>query len=525
MAHLVLGVSMGIAFDLAPLAACSEAGSVGWAPRIRRCGAAASLAFTAGMPGSANAQWDAILQGLTGVRPYAPSPPPPYPYRPGPYPPPGYQPGYQPGHPQAAPVYPQAQQPRPARVAADPQVAELQRLLNELGYDAGTADGAPGPRTVQAIRAFQRDHGQPPSGEITPETVAVVRAAWHERSRGIATAPTPAPAAVAAAAPIPDLSKTKAIPTEGKYCLFGPGNSYDMLVVRDGGVSLEFGLSSWLPNGSNFSVSGSAMPVETGWRYESGMKSRDKTERCAVTIERTPDGTYRVATVEGARCEAYAGHGAVLEGTNSFPPESRVGNAPLSLAVGPAASVGCDRPRSGAPTRAVAQPARYPGVLFAGSAQTGSDTRPVQFRFECTPGRGRTAAAQLSLRMEVSGGEQLKGILDLDEFEGPYPSARSAPRLRATSAGSSVEHEFGASGFFGGHSAFVLETGEEQRKGVGNSGKLASVLGVLTDGPSQLLWRQNNPKPDGPAMNATLDLTAEDAAVLGTTLAPCLPGR
>lgn len=67
--------------------------------------------------------------------------------------------------------------------------------------------------------------------------------------------------------------------------------------------------------------------------------------------------------------------------------------------------------------------------------------------------------------------------------------------------------------------------GEEQRKGARTSSKLTSVLGALTEGPSQLLWRQNNPKPGGPAMDATLDLTAEDAAVLGATLGPCLPGQ
>ncbi len=44
--------------------------------------------------------------------------------------------------------------------------AAVQLLLNERGYDAGPADGQPGPRTLDAIRAFQADIGLPPSGEI-----------------------------------------------------------------------------------------------------------------------------------------------------------------------------------------------------------------------------------------------------------------------------------------------------------------------------------------------------------------------
>ncbi len=39
------------------------------------------------------------------------------------------------------------------------QIKQAQRLLNALGYNAGTADGISGPKTRAAVRAFQTDRG------------------------------------------------------------------------------------------------------------------------------------------------------------------------------------------------------------------------------------------------------------------------------------------------------------------------------------------------------------------------------
>ncbi|NIJ42908.1 localization factor PodJL [Parvibaculum indicum] len=52
---------------------------------------------------------------------------------------------------------------------ADPDIAQAQSLLNALGYDAGPADGMMGPRTRDAIAAFQKANGFAPSGKVTPE--------------------------------------------------------------------------------------------------------------------------------------------------------------------------------------------------------------------------------------------------------------------------------------------------------------------------------------------------------------------
>jgi N-acetylmuramoyl-L-alanine amidase len=55
-------------------------------------------------------------------------------------------------------------------------VAELQRRLNALGFDAGREDGILGPDTERAVRAFQRDAGLASDGVCGPATVgALVR--------------------------------------------------------------------------------------------------------------------------------------------------------------------------------------------------------------------------------------------------------------------------------------------------------------------------------------------------------------
>jgi peptidoglycan hydrolase-like protein with peptidoglycan-binding domain len=45
-------------------------------------------------------------------------------------------------------------------------IVAVQRLIRAEGYDPGTIDGTVGPRTRQAIRAYQRNGGLRPTGEI-----------------------------------------------------------------------------------------------------------------------------------------------------------------------------------------------------------------------------------------------------------------------------------------------------------------------------------------------------------------------
>lgn len=48
----------------------------------------------------------------------------------------------------------------------DNTIANVQQLLLDLGYDAGVADGAMGPRTRDAIKAFERATGMPETGRV-----------------------------------------------------------------------------------------------------------------------------------------------------------------------------------------------------------------------------------------------------------------------------------------------------------------------------------------------------------------------
>ncbi|MCB1749311.1 MAG: peptidoglycan-binding protein [Gammaproteobacteria bacterium] len=54
-------------------------------------------------------------------------------------------------------------------------VADVQGRLAARGYDPGPVDGVVGPKTRQAIRAWQRDRGLAVDGRVTPELVSSLR--------------------------------------------------------------------------------------------------------------------------------------------------------------------------------------------------------------------------------------------------------------------------------------------------------------------------------------------------------------
>jgi len=55
-------------------------------------------------------------------------------------------------------------------------IAAVQRALNQLGYDAGTADGVMGPATRRAISAFQKDHDIASDGRLSAALAQTVLA-------------------------------------------------------------------------------------------------------------------------------------------------------------------------------------------------------------------------------------------------------------------------------------------------------------------------------------------------------------
>jgi hypothetical protein len=59
----------------------------------------------------------------------------------------------------------------------DRGVSGAQARLNNLGFDAGPADGELGPRTADALRRFQHLHGLPPHGELDARTKAALKQA------------------------------------------------------------------------------------------------------------------------------------------------------------------------------------------------------------------------------------------------------------------------------------------------------------------------------------------------------------
>ncbi len=56
-------------------------------------------------------------------------------------------------------------------------VTDLQKALNQLGYDVGTADGTYGPATTAAVTAFQKDKGLTQDGTAGPATLAAINTA------------------------------------------------------------------------------------------------------------------------------------------------------------------------------------------------------------------------------------------------------------------------------------------------------------------------------------------------------------
>ena len=83
--------------------------------------------------------------------------------------------------------------PAPSRPAPDTTVQAIQHKLNELGYEAGTADGLMGRGTRLAIQAFQRDNGLAADGS---PTAALLQLLMSSRQPDRQESPAPSVAVV-----------------------------------------------------------------------------------------------------------------------------------------------------------------------------------------------------------------------------------------------------------------------------------------------------------------------------------------
>lgn len=178
-------------------------------------------------------------------------------------------------------------------------------------------------------------------------------------------------------------------------------------------------------------------------------------------------------------------------------------------------------------TVAKAQDLEPPGIAFDGVARTGTDTRPVRFRFFCSSNEGPNVTGVLAVELEVKDHEQLRAVFDFDPFEGPDANAGPLTLLRADGARTKASNRFAAAGSVvpsGSSEAFALEVAASRRE-PGPLRKLAAVLRPLVDGPGQLVWLQGNAKQGGTPMSASLNLTKTQSDQLKAGLGPCLGAR
>ena len=63
----------------------------------------------------------------------------------------------------------------PKPKATPPNVYEVQKLLDEQGYDPGAVDGSFGDRTARAIRSYQQNNGMTVTGKVSQDLLDRLR--------------------------------------------------------------------------------------------------------------------------------------------------------------------------------------------------------------------------------------------------------------------------------------------------------------------------------------------------------------
>jgi peptidoglycan hydrolase-like protein with peptidoglycan-binding domain len=60
------------------------------------------------------------------------------------------------------------------QIRGNDEVKSIQRVLNNLGYDAGSADGIMGSKTREAIKLYQQDHDLPVTGQLNSDSKKIL---------------------------------------------------------------------------------------------------------------------------------------------------------------------------------------------------------------------------------------------------------------------------------------------------------------------------------------------------------------
>jgi hypothetical protein len=128
--------------------------------------------------------------------------------------------------------------------------SSVQAELNAAGYDAGPPDGRYGPRTGNAIRAYQYNNGLPQDGQPSVALLDHLRA-----KRGAAPAqpaayspasPPPPPAASPSSAP----GTLPALPGQQRQATSANCKPYESRMTIDGKETIKTGTACLQPDGS-----------------------------------------------------------------------------------------------------------------------------------------------------------------------------------------------------------------------------------------------------------------------------------
>jgi hypothetical protein len=164
---------------------------------------------------------------------------------------------------------------------------------------------------------------------------------------------------------------------------------------------------------------------------------------------------------------------------------------------------------------------------FKGTAHIGSATRDVAARFSCAMERGKIN--NLAIEIDIPATESLTSTFDFNAFEGPT-GIGGQHHVAATAGKTQARIDFASTGSYGNNGApastftFSAAMTPDSRSSA-NLHRLQAVVATLASGASQLNYSVANPRPGGPPIEATIDLTDADAARMKSAVSRCLTTR